>query len=135
MTSWEKADALENRCLLFAKQMRAFVRSFPNHVISFHERDQVNRSSQSIGANYIEAREAVSKDDFLYRIKICRKEAKEAAYWIDCLFDQKPFCEMPVTFFLKKEIREIISVFSAIAITTEKRIKGKNGKSQMANGK
>ena len=135
MTSWEKADALENRCLQFAKRVRAFIRSVPNRTISFDERDQVARSSQSIGANYIEAREAVSRPDFLYRIKICRKEAKETAYWIDCLFDQKTFCEMPDIIFLKKEIHEIISIFSAIAITTEKSLKVKNGKSQMANGK
>ena len=42
---------------------------------------------------------------------------------------------MPDIIFLKKEIHEIISIFSAIAITTEKSLKVKNGKSQMANGK
>jgi len=40
------------------------------------------RSSGSVGANYIEANESLSKKDFLMRIKICRKEAKESRYWL-----------------------------------------------------
>ena len=43
---------------------------------------QVIRSSGSVGANYIEANEALSKKDFVLRIKICRKEAKESRYWL-----------------------------------------------------
>jgi four helix bundle protein len=35
-----------------------------------------------VGANYIEANEALSKRDFVMRIKICRKEAKESRYWL-----------------------------------------------------
>jgi len=38
------------------------------------------RSSGSVGANYIEANESLSKKDFAHRIKICRKEAKESSY-------------------------------------------------------
>ena len=34
---------------------------------------QVIRASGSVGANYTEANEALSKKDFLMRIKICRK--------------------------------------------------------------
>ena len=39
---------------------------------------QCVRSGTSVGANYIEANEALSKKDFLMRIKVCRKEAKES---------------------------------------------------------
>ncbi len=39
---------------------------------------QVIKSSGSVGANYIEANEALSRKDFIYRIKLCRKEAKES---------------------------------------------------------
>ena len=35
-----------------------------------------------MGANYIEANEALSRKDFIMRIKICRKEAKESRYWL-----------------------------------------------------
>ncbi|WP_372845383.1 four helix bundle protein [Pontiella sp.] len=40
------------------------------------------RSSGSVAANYIEANEALSKKDFLMRVKICRKEAKESKLWL-----------------------------------------------------
>lgn len=43
---------------------------------------QIVRSSGSVGANYIEANESFSKKDFIYRVKICRKEAKESAMWL-----------------------------------------------------
>ncbi len=43
---------------------------------------QVIRASGSVGANYIEANEALSKKDFIMRVKICRKEAKESRYWL-----------------------------------------------------
>ena len=40
------------------------------------------RSSGSQAANYIEANEAISKKDFIHRIKISRKEAKESRLWL-----------------------------------------------------
>jgi four helix bundle protein len=43
---------------------------------------QLIRSAGSVGANYIEAEEYLSKKDFLMRIKIARKEAKENRYWL-----------------------------------------------------
>ena len=43
---------------------------------------QLVRSSSSIGANYIEANEALGKKDFKMRVRIGRKEAKESAYWL-----------------------------------------------------
>ena len=42
---------------------------------------QVIRSSGSVGADYIEANEALSKKHFVLQIEICRKEAKESRYW------------------------------------------------------
>jgi four helix bundle protein len=39
-------------------------------------------ASGSVGANYIEANEALGKKDFAMRAKICRKEAKESRYWL-----------------------------------------------------
>ena len=43
---------------------------------------QVIRSSGSVGANYIEANEALSKKDVTLRVKVCRQEAKESRYWL-----------------------------------------------------
>jgi four helix bundle protein len=43
---------------------------------------QLVRAFGSVGANYIEANEALSKRDFAVKVKICRKECKESRYWL-----------------------------------------------------
>lgn len=73
---------LEERTLKFAKEVIAFVKSLPKNIANTEIAKQLIRSSGSIGANYIEANEALSKKDFLMRIKICRKESKETIYWL-----------------------------------------------------
>ena len=73
---------LEARTLAFAKDVRQFVKVLPRSVANIEDGKQVVRSSGSVGANYIEANEALSKKDFVMRLKIARKEAKESSYWL-----------------------------------------------------
>ena len=73
---------LETRTFEFAKRIRIFVKDLPKTVSNREDGKQLVRSSGSVGANYIEANEALSKKDFLMRIKIARKEAKESVYWL-----------------------------------------------------
>ena len=56
--------------------------------VNIEDGRQLIRSSGSVGANYIEANEALSKKDFIMRIKICRKEAKESRYWLGLIDTQ-----------------------------------------------
>ena len=70
---------LEERTLRFAKQVRDFVKRLKKTVSNVEDIKQLVRASGSVGANYIEANEALSKKDFIMRIKICRKEAKESS--------------------------------------------------------
>ena len=81
MTKSLKFD-LEDRTLLFATNVRGFVRKLHKSISNIEDGKQVVRSSGSIGANYIEANESLSNKDFLLRAKICRKEAKETRYWL-----------------------------------------------------
>jgi four helix bundle protein len=71
---------LEDRTFAFAKNCRAFIKKLSTTTGNFEDAPQLIRSSGSVGANYIEANEALSKKDFILRIKICRKEAKESRY-------------------------------------------------------
>ncbi|MDP2744172.1 MAG: four helix bundle protein [Dehalococcoidia bacterium] len=73
---------LEERTLQFAKAVIALANSLPKTMANIETIKQVIRSSGSVGANYIEANEALSKKDFAVRVKICRKEAKESGYWL-----------------------------------------------------
>jgi four helix bundle protein len=73
---------LEERTFKFAKEVRDFIKSLPFTTANQEDGKQLIRASGSVGANYIEANESLSKKDFVMRIKICRKEAKESAYWL-----------------------------------------------------
>ena len=76
---------LEGRTLNFSKRVRGFASRLPRTVANSEDIRQLVRSSGSIGANYIEANESLGKRDFLMKIRICRKEAKETGYWLKLL--------------------------------------------------
>jgi four helix bundle protein len=71
------------------------------------------RASGSVGANYREANEALSKKDFKLRIKISRKEAKETCYWLDLLKEATPEYKDDIEDLLI-EATELKKIFSAI---------------------
>jgi four helix bundle protein len=68
---------LEDRTFIFAQKVRAFVKEIPRTLANIEDGKQVIKASGSVGANYIEANESFSNKDFIMRIKICRREAKE----------------------------------------------------------
>jgi len=73
---------LEERTEKFAKNVAIFCKNLPKFSSNVIYSNQVIRSSGSVAANYIEANEALSRKDFIMRIKICRKEAKESGLWL-----------------------------------------------------
>lgn len=72
---------LEERTFQFAKRVRIWVKKIPRTIANDEDAKQLVKASGSVGANYIEANEALSKKDFIFRLRICRKEAKESAFW------------------------------------------------------
>lgn len=78
---------LEERTFQFAKRVRIWAKHLPKSLSNIEDLKQLIRSSGSVGANYIEANESLSKKDFLYRIRICRKEAKESCFWTRLLVE------------------------------------------------
>lgn len=76
---------LEERTLKFSRDIRNFIKLLAKDIASFEDAKQLVRSSGSVGANYIEANESLSKKDFVMRIMICRKEAKESEYWLNLI--------------------------------------------------
>jgi four helix bundle protein len=71
---------LEERTFQFAKAVRLFVKTLPKTVSNIEDSKQLVKAAGSVGTNYREANESLSKKDFLMRMKISRKEAKESAY-------------------------------------------------------
>lgn len=69
MESTKKYD-LEDRTFNFTKDVIAFINLLPKDLTNNELSKQLIRSAGSVGANYIEANESLSKKDFLMRIKI-----------------------------------------------------------------
>jgi len=61
---------------------------------------------------YIEANEALSKKDFIMRIKICRKEANETQYWLKLIVADDELDKERA--FLLGESIELTKIFGAI---------------------
>ena len=105
---------LEDRTLEFARRVRGFVKRLNRTLANIEDGKQLIRSSGSVGANYIEANEALSKKDFLMRAKICRKEAKESRFWLKLInIDGKEELEHERNV-LEKEACELTHIFGAI---------------------
>jgi len=109
---------LEERTLRFAKEVIGFINTLPKTVANLEIMKQVIRSSGSVGANYIEANEALSKKDFTMRVKICRKEAKESRYWLWLIEVQGEDAETRRQS-LVSEATELMKIFGSIVEKTK----------------
>lgn len=105
---------LEERTFQFAKNVRLLIKILPLSTANIEYGKQVVRSSGSTGANYIEANESLSKKDFVFRIKICRKEAKESAFFLRLLKDSNSKDFKNELEILNNEAIELKKIFSAI---------------------
>jgi len=107
---------LEDRTMLFAKAVNAFIKAIPKDITTFENSKQLVRSAGSVAANYIEANEALSKKDFIMRIKICRKEAKESRLWLSLI--QPPAEDTQTRERLLDEATQLMKIFGAILAKT-----------------
>lgn len=110
---------LEERTLNFAKAVRIFVKTLPKNIGNIEDTKQLIRSSGSIGANYIEANESLSKKDFVMRIKIARKEAKETLFWLNLLDINNDKNLETENLNLIKECRELMLILGSILRKSE----------------
>jgi four helix bundle protein len=118
-TGVAKVYDLEQRTFEFARRCRAFVKMLPRTLANIEDGRQLIKSSGSTGANYIEANEALSKKDFVMRIKICRKEAKESRFWLRLVdTGTKPEVEKERCW-LVQEATELVKIFSSILSKSE----------------
>jgi len=110
---------LENRTFQFAKDVALFVKQLPRNVSNLEYSRQIVDASGSVGANYIEANEALSRKDFVMRIKICRKEAKESAYWLKLIVETNDENYKQEGGNLAGEAIELRKIFSSILVRSE----------------
>lgn len=103
---------LEERSFKFADRISSYVLKLPKTIPNIEYSHQLVRSGGSVGANYIEANEALGTKDFDLHIKISRKEAKESRQWLRLT---RPLPEQEgEKQLLIKESEEFIRIFSSI---------------------
>lgn len=107
---------LEDRTFKFAKDVIEFAKRCtlrgPENMELVR---QLVKAGTSVGANNIEANEALSRKDFVMRIKISRKEAKESAYWLR-LIELNSAENEPRRERLISEATELVKIFNAIVV-------------------
>jgi four helix bundle protein len=110
---------LEERTFEFARDVRSFVRQLPRTLANIEDVKQLVRASGSVGANYIEANEALGKKDFVMHAKISRKEAKESRFFLRLVFTDGSALLDKIRAGLIQETTELMNIFGAIVRKSE----------------
>jgi len=106
---------LENRTTEFARRVVRLCKTLIKDPINNRLMGQVVGSAGSIGANYREANDALGKKDFIMRLKIARKEAKETQHWLELIEEANPELKQRMID-IKKEAKELKNILSAIIV-------------------
>ncbi len=102
---------LEERVAKFAENIIKFVKKIPKTVENLPLITQLVKSGTSVAANYYEATEGESKKDFVHKISIAKKEAKETKLWLRTIVVSEPKLAEEARI-LYKETQEFIMIFS-----------------------
>jgi len=108
----KKVYDLRERLLLFAKRILEICKMLPNNPEGRRVRGQLGGAGTSIGANYEEADGSITKKDFVNKVVIARKEARETRYWLRVISGLY-VSEEDVTADIK-ESQEIINILSSM---------------------
>jgi four helix bundle protein len=82
---------------------------------------QLLRSGTSIGANLSEAQYAVSKKEFLVKVKISLKECAESEYWLDLLKETNLITPTEYNSIIN-DCKELLRLLISISKTTTNKI-------------
>ena len=119
--NYEKKCDLEERTAQLGEAIIELVKTFPRDPINSPLISQVVRAGGSVGANYMEADGAESKEDFQHKISICKKESKETKHWLRMIVKANPSrrdeCQK-----LLREAQELSLIFSSILLSKKKRL-------------
>ena len=105
----ERQD-LSERLYRFALDIVKFVKSLSGNWVASEIGKQLLHSGTSVDANYEEARGAFSTKEFIYKLSIAFREAKEPNYWLRLLYDSEKATGPRIEYLLQesKEIRNIL---------------------------
>jgi len=104
---------LEERTARFGEIIIDFAKTVPVNPVTSRLISQLVGCGTSVGANYCEADDNISANDFLHKVGICRKEAHETQYFLRMIVRARPELGREGRA-LWKEARELNRIFSAI---------------------
>ena len=105
---------LFERTSRFAERIRNYCLSLPRNAANIEYIPQLIRAGSSPGANYIEANETSGAKDFKMKIKICRRESKEAGYWLKLTRTHGSEKMERERTWLTQESREFVLIFNSM---------------------
>lgn len=108
-----KPFALEERTALFGEAIVKFARRVPSHPANDRLISQIVGAGTSVGANYCEANESVSKKDFRFCVSRCLKEAKETRHFLRMIVASEPSFASEARP-LWREATELLRILSAM---------------------
>lgn len=110
------SSSLEDRTLEFSKNIISLIKKSNKDLVNLKINDQLIRSATSIGANYREANETLTKKEFKYKIKLCVKESKETVYWLELLEYSTNLKDiLPI----KNEAIQLLKIFASISLKVD----------------
>jgi four helix bundle protein len=104
---------LEERTARFGEEVIDFAKTIPQDAVTNRIITQLVGAATSVGANYVEADDAVSKKEFLLRIGTCRKEAREPKHFLRMSVRAVPELKLQARR-LWMEAKELNLIFSKI---------------------
>lgn len=105
---------LKDRIFRFIIDVLNYLDKLPRKQVNRVIVGQCTRSVTSIGANYEEADAAHTKKDFVYKMEIIRKEAKETRFWLKVSLVRNPATEPCLCEGLRDECLQLVKIFSTI---------------------
>ena len=112
------ARALQERVLAFSVQVSRLTMRLPRTPLGIHLSRQLLRCGTSPAANYAEAQAAESKQDFIHKNRICLKELRESACWIQMIMKAELLPESRLSI-LTKECEELIKIIAKSIVTAK----------------
>ena len=109
----DKPEDIKDRTFRFALTIISLVEALPNTISAKTIGKQLIRSGTSIGANVEEATAAHSKADFIYRMNVALREARETLYWLR-LLEASQISETKIAAEILQEADEITRILGAI---------------------
>ena len=104
---------LEERTALFGESVIVFAKKIPWGPVNNRLIDQLVGAGTSVGANYCEADDAVSKKDFKHKIGFCKKEARETRFFLRMVATAEPSLKAEART-IWREAKELHLIFCAI---------------------